>query len=310
MAKSEKFSLKVLIDDKRNKVVFAEADQDFVDVLFSLLTLPMGKIVRLLENHKSLKTDVLGCFKNLHRSVADMGNDHFETNAWKSMLLHPISNKEFHCRNLKLNMSHADPNKMFTCPRYTCSSRAYSNFNTTRCTCGCLMSNQNCSPDVIPCNAYGVFVNCRSSFIVTDDLKVSENSIGVIMKVLNDLGYTGYSGLREVLLDVGYEEVLTLLGCLFTSEVPLTCAFLRKHCTTRMHKMLSPPALKSGDVVDAARACSVKVFVRKLDREVLYAECNEDLLDSLLSFLVLPLELACSLSNDNTILGCVGNLCR
>lgn len=55
---------------------------------------------------------------------------------------------------------------------------------------------------------------------------------------------------------------------------------------------------------------SVKVFVRKFDREILYAECSEDFIDCLFTFLILPLELACSLSNQNTILGSVGNLCR
>ena len=60
--------------------------------------------------------------------------------------------------------------------------------------------------------ADGVFVNFRSSFIVTDDLKVTPNSIGVLMNVLNDLGYVGYSDLRETLIDVGFEQVLY---CLF-----------------------------------------------------------------------------------------------
>ena len=55
--------------------------------------------------------------------------------------------------------------------------------------------------------ADGVFVNCRSSFIITDDLKVTSNSIGDLMKVLKDLGYTGYSDLQETLIDVGFEEV-------------------------------------------------------------------------------------------------------
>ncbi|KAL1205783.1 hypothetical protein V5N11_029325 [Cardamine amara subsp. amara] len=55
MAVSAKFSLKLLVDEKRNKVVLAEADQDFVDVLFGLLTLPMGTIAGLLEKHQKLR---------------------------------------------------------------------------------------------------------------------------------------------------------------------------------------------------------------------------------------------------------------
>lgn len=103
--------------------------------------------------------------------------------------------------------------------------------------------------------------------------------------------------------------MLNLLGCLFTSDTPLTCAFLKKHCMTKMNKMVSPPVPITGHV-EPKSGFSVKVFVRKFDREILYAECREDFIDCLLTFLILPLELACSLSNDNTILVCVGNLCR
>lgn len=61
------------------------------------------------------------------------------------------------------------------------------------------------------------------------------------------------------------------------------------------------------NTVEPSSVFSMKVFVRKFDREILYAECSEDFIDALLSSLILPLELVCSLSNN---LGCVGNLCR
>ncbi|KAJ4874723.1 hypothetical protein Rs2_39741 [Raphanus sativus] len=318
MANGVKFRLKLLIDEKINKVVLAEAEQDFVDVLLSLLTLPMGKIASLLENHK---TD-LDCYKNLNKSVADMDIGHFETEACKSMLLYPVTSKDIHRKRLKLNMGYTHPTEFFVCPSFfrtdSCGSSVYSNFKTSICSCGALMNapiqvseEQQTAGEVIGDVSDGVFVNCRSSFIVTDDLKVTSNSIGVIMNGLKDLGYTGYSDLQETLVDVGFEEVVTLLGCLFTSEAPLTCTFLRKTCMTSkmMHEMLSPPALKNGEA-NPGGVCYVKAFVRKVDREILYVECNEDFVDSLLSFLVQPLEMACSLSNDNTILGCVGNLCR
>ncbi|ESQ46957.1 hypothetical protein EUTSA_v10027836mg [Eutrema salsugineum] len=322
MAKSATFSLKLLIDEKINKVVLAEADQDFVDVLISLMSLPMGKIASLLENHKKFQTVVLGCYRNLSRSVADMGIEHFETEACKSMLLNPKSSKEVHCRRLKLNMGDTDATKFFMCANFlkkdNLCSNVYSNFNTSRCSCGALMSSQILVPEedqageVIGNSEHGVFVSCRSSFIVTDDLNVTLNSISAVMKVLHDIGYLGFKDLRETLLDVGFEEVLTLLGCLFTSETPLTCAFLGIPCMTRKLKMLSSPVQKTGRV-EPSSAYSVKVFVRKLDWEIIYAECNEDFVDSLLSFLIFPLELAYSLSkqsNDDTLLGCIGNLCR
>ncbi|WZZ67727.1 hypothetical protein YC2023_079097 [Brassica napus] len=238
---------------------------------------------------------------------------HFETEACKSMLTDLRSTKDMHRKRLKMNMSSTNPSKFFVCPSFFKSDSyghsAYSNFKYTRCSCGALMTSQIQVPEeeqvekLIGNNEDGVFINCRSSFIVTDDLKVTSNSFGVLMKVLNDRGYAGFSDLQETLIDVGFEEVRTLLGCLFTSEAALTCTFLKKTCMTRNLRMLSPPAPKN------VKVCSVEVYSRKLDREILYAECNGDFVDSLLSFLVHPLELACSLANDNTMLGCVGNLC-
>ncbi|CAG7903692.1 unnamed protein product [Brassica rapa] len=310
MANSVNFRLKLLIDVRRNKVVLAETEQDFVDVLISLLTIPMGNIARLLKSH----TTVLGCYKNLNKSVEDMDIGHFETEACKTMLTDLRSTKDIHRKRLKMNMSSTNPSKFFVCPSFFKSDSyghsAYSNFKNTRCSCGALMTYQIQVPEeeqvekLIGNKEDGVFVNCRSSFIVTDDLKVTSNSIGVLMKVLNDRGYAGFSDLQETLIDVGFEEVRSLLGCLLSSEAALTCTFLKKTRMMRNLRMLSPPAPKN------VKVCSVEVYVRKLDMEILYAECNGDFVDSLLSFLVHPLELACSLSNDNTILGCVGNLCK
>ncbi|ESQ33565.1 hypothetical protein EUTSA_v10009971mg [Eutrema salsugineum] len=305
MAKSTKFSLKLLVDEKRNKVVLAEASQDFVDVLYGLLTLPMGTIARLLEKHQKLP-QVLCCYKNLNKSVADVVVDDFETEACKSMLMYPKSTKEIHCRRLKLNIDDTTATKFFVCSNVH-SCKSYSNFSTSRCKCGYSMVHQVQVPEEEQC-VDGLFVSCRSSFIITDDLKVRFNSIDGIVEVVSGLGYSCLSDLREMLADVGFDEVFTLLANVFTSESPLTCAFLRKHCVTRMDKPLSP-VLTTGRVEQATR-CYVKVFVRKLDRKIIYAECSEDFVDSLLTFLVFPLELAASFSNDNTILGCVRNLCR
>jgi len=43
-------SLKLVVNKETNKVLFAEAEKDFVNVLCSLLTLPLGTITRLVEN--------------------------------------------------------------------------------------------------------------------------------------------------------------------------------------------------------------------------------------------------------------------
>jgi len=214
MAKSEKISLKLLVDEKKNKVVLAEAGQDFVDVLFGLLTFPMGTIARLLEKHQKLP-QILGCYKNLSRSVSDMAVDDFKTEACKSMLLSPKSSMEIHCRRLKLHIDDTQATMFYVCSKkHESDSSKYSNFYKSRCSCGSLMIYQIHVPeDEQVVDSLGnaedvVFVSCRSSFILTDDLKVMLNSIDEIVKVLNGLGYPNINDLKEMLIDVGSEEVL------------------------------------------------------------------------------------------------------
>ncbi|XP_013583434.1 PREDICTED: uncharacterized protein LOC106292390 [Brassica oleracea var. oleracea] len=305
------FSLRLLVDEKRNKVVLAEACRDFVDVLFSLLTLPMGTIVRLLQKHKQQPMR-LGCFNNIYKSVSDMTIDDFETEACRTMLLYPRSIKEIHCRRLKLNIDDTEATKFFTCPLFPRSCKKYSNFNTSRCSCGDLMtrefqvSEEDQLGSPIGNNDDGVFVSCRSSYIVTDDLRVTLSSLGVISKELNLLGYADFDDVKEILLDAGIKEVLTLLGNFFASDFPLSRTFLGKDFLKRP----STHTLEVG-CGKGGHECNVKIFVRKSDKKIIYAECSEDFIDSLLGILALPLELAWSLlSNNGSVLGCVGNLCR
>ncbi|RID64149.1 hypothetical protein BRARA_E03105 [Brassica rapa] len=270
----------------------------------------MGTIVRLLEKHNQQPMR-LGCFNNNYKSVSDMTIDDFETEACKTMLLYPRSTKEIHCRRLKLNVDDTEATKFFTCPRFPRSCSKYSNFNTSRCSCGGLMtrefqvSEEDQLGSPIGNNEDGVFVSCRSSYIVTDDMRVTLSSLGVISKELNLLGYADFDDVKEILLDVGTQEVLTLLGNFFASDFPLSRTFLGKD-------FLKRPSTHALDVgcVKGGHDCNVKIFVRKSDKKIIYAECSEDFIDSLLGFLVLPLELAWSLTNDGSVLGWVGNLCR
>ena len=62
-----KVSLKLLIDKKGNRVLFAEADKKFVDFLFSIFTLPVGTVTRLLQ-----KQNMSGCLHSLYKSIENL----------------------------------------------------------------------------------------------------------------------------------------------------------------------------------------------------------------------------------------------
>ncbi|XP_072151443.1 uncharacterized protein [Setaria viridis] len=82
----ERYESKFVVDWKNKKVVFAESGKEFVDVLLSFLTLPLGTIVQLLGKESSL-----GCFDELYKSVESLDASHFQTKACKNMLLRPLS---------------------------------------------------------------------------------------------------------------------------------------------------------------------------------------------------------------------------
>ncbi|MCH95887.1 DUF674 family protein, partial [Trifolium medium] len=81
--------LKLLINEESNKVVFAEAGKDFVDILCSFLTLPLGTIARLLQKDSTMGPVTVGCLNSLYQSGADLDKGYLWTDSIKEMLLQP-----------------------------------------------------------------------------------------------------------------------------------------------------------------------------------------------------------------------------
>ncbi|RLM65320.1 hypothetical protein C2845_PM16G18620 [Panicum miliaceum] len=67
---AETVAVKLFIDKEKQKVLFAESDKEFVDVLFSFLTLPLGSIVRLLG-----KQSGVGCLDEIVRTSVGYNRD-------------------------------------------------------------------------------------------------------------------------------------------------------------------------------------------------------------------------------------------
>ncbi|KAL0669805.1 hypothetical protein Bca4012_032509 [Brassica carinata] len=314
MAKSSgeaKFTLKLVVDEERKKVVFAEACRDFVDVLFSLLTLPMGTIVRLLENHRKSEPVPVGCFSNLYKSVVDMGTDDFETEACKQILLYPRSLRDVQCKRLKLNLHPAEGYKWFSCGSYSCYM--CSGFSTSRCRCGKLMNKETpmSGAKVVDCNIQdGVFVRGRSSFIITDDLKVAVRSTDLVLRKLKSVGCGDLRKVSERIVEIGLDEVMTLLECIFSSNASLTDTFLNKQSPKGVMKPCTTPSPYMEKEIEARpeEIITFSAIVRKHDMKILYVECKEDFVDLLFTFLAVPLESVVDISGESSTLVCLGNL--
>lgn len=197
-----KVSLRLIIDDEKNKVVLAEAGKDFVQVLFGFLTLPMGTIVRLLEEHQNSEPVTIGCLSNLYTSVVDMNIEDFETEACQQMLLYPKNYvSEAQCKKFTESFKCFGCRNVFIC-------RMCSHFNTSLCKCGKLMNEELSFLEYEQADV--VFIRDKSSFIITDDLRLTDDSTSSLLQTLKDLGCADVSKLREQVLDIGLNEVLFL----------------------------------------------------------------------------------------------------
>lgn len=84
LAEYKPLKLKLVVDEKKNRVMYAEADKEFVEVLFSCLLLPMGMIIRLAN-----KRSEIGCMDELFRSVEKLDEECLNTRACRHTIRTP-----------------------------------------------------------------------------------------------------------------------------------------------------------------------------------------------------------------------------
>ncbi|KAF9618776.1 hypothetical protein IFM89_002644 [Coptis chinensis] len=225
MAENKTIILKLLVDKKKNKVVFAEVDKDFVDVLFSFLTIPIGTIVRLAK-----KQSKLGCMDALYKSVEALDRKNFETEAFKSMLLMPRNAYEYKNRNLVVDVCTYP--LYYICPTWTCVTETtclLSMFENTKCHCTTNMDKPVLrKPQKITegDELNGVFVKGNKKFIISDDLVVREVCNETSLSTLCHFNIEEARSAEERIVSVGANQVLKLLFRSLLSTTPLSDVFL------------------------------------------------------------------------------------
>ncbi|XP_077244983.1 uncharacterized protein LOC143884961 isoform X2 [Tasmannia lanceolata] len=220
MATNQNMKLKLIVDKKANKLLFAEAGKDFADFLMSLLTLPVGSVIRLT------KPKMVGCVGELYESVENLGYTFIQPGLDKNFLLNPA------CLNPPILLQNEVPKatRFFSCLQrhsYVAQSTA------TRCPspgCGYLMSNElNFLPNnTIDAFSKGGFVKDVVTYMVTDALVVTPiNSISTFLP-LNKFNLNDTVVLEEKVVEVGMEEGLALLKASFQSSTAISDVFLGK----------------------------------------------------------------------------------
>ncbi|XP_059666203.1 uncharacterized protein LOC132312015 [Cornus florida] len=228
-----KVSLKLLIDAKAHKVLFAEAGKDFVDFLFNLLSLPVGTVIRLLTNET-----MVGSIGNLYKSIENLNEDYMQPNQNKDLLLKPnpptsVSNVPLLLPDDRVSSA---ATKFYTCQYNSldyCYHRCVTNKAGTNCpSCCCSMSTE--LPFVGPVNknatstGEGGYVRGLVTYMVTDDLSVTPMSMISGISMLNKCNVMEFDALQEKVVEIGMDEGLKLLKGSLKSKAVLTYVFLGK----------------------------------------------------------------------------------
>ncbi|MED6199051.1 hypothetical protein PIB30_072336 [Stylosanthes scabra] len=194
--------LKLLIHKEKNIVLYAEAGKDFVDALFSFLTLPLGDIVRLAGEKSNIPAVSVGCLTTIYQSVAKLDDECLRNENCKKMLLHPRNMPmELYRHNLKLNVSGSETLNYFS--SYGCS--CLSAFKNVSSCC----SAPSTSYEVKDLTSFREFRNGfvkENNFIIRDDLYVMPNSIDNSLPLLRKHGVQNINHVLEQTIIVSKKE--------------------------------------------------------------------------------------------------------
>nr|GMC68212.1 uncharacterized protein LOC109179025 [Ipomoea batatas] len=227
-ATGKSIALKLLVDTRADKVLFAEAGKDFVDFLCHLLLLPLGNVIRKLTTCVPEKT-VVGCIGNVHQSYKNLAEDYMLPNKRKDALLNPDVSKVFCSVPLlwSTNSGSAYPNRL-----YACTSRSHEYF-TDECGYPC-PSCHNPMKEVVESRISNVsndekgYVKGLARYMVTDDLCITPLSLVSCIPVLNMWSAEHPAKLKGKVVEFGVEEALKLLKACLRSKMALSDVFLVK----------------------------------------------------------------------------------
>ncbi|XP_021802883.1 uncharacterized protein LOC110746971 [Prunus avium] len=294
MAVKNVISLKALVDKGSNTIIFVESDNDFIDVLLSFFTIPMGTIVRRARKH-SVPLEI-GCMSNLFASVANIDVRHFQTEACKEMLLCPHNGAESHCKNLKLKIDNDEPT-------------------------GCMNQKFTLSVSSSAEQGGGIFVKESARFVITDDLHVMSPLSVASNPVFTKLGAMNENSTTEQQnLNIGAHEVLNLLLRSLVSKKPLSETILKHNPVPNPNLSLLNldqliltriESLLLGDTMneeEEEEKIVVKLTISVLKNIVCYAEAGEDFVNLLFSFLTVPLGFIVKHMRDASFKGCIDQL--
>ncbi|XP_058188611.1 uncharacterized protein LOC131306407 [Rhododendron vialii] len=202
----KKINLKLIINRSKNRALYAEVEENFVNLLYSFFSFPIGYIFKKFP-YLSFK----GCLGNLYKSVQDFDvNKFYKSEEMKSILLDP-----------KLAPGTSYDNKLIGIEVGNLSWSTLSSLFKIEC----IHLSSESPPQEVKIG--GRLVKGPSMFMVTDSLSIEPLSPISGISLINRLKVP-LSDIQELEVNMGEEETLRLLVASLVSRSALTDAFVPK----------------------------------------------------------------------------------
>ncbi|WJX43066.1 hypothetical protein P8452_30219 [Trifolium repens] len=228
-----KMDVKLARSKSQKKIIFAEASENFVDFMFSFLTIPLGSIVKLLDGNS-----FVGCVDNLYKSVETLDSSWCTDS--RSVLLNPGLSPQFCCPNQLFNIPNAQAQPPTTyyygtgTPKPKYDSYHGGHITVEEKIVGGVISKTMGSiykakqltaldPKFPNKSKEGVvgFVKRPALYGVSDDLNVKLLSSNSCLSYLKELSLP-LDDLEMKVISIGEAEALNLLAASLTSKFTLT----------------------------------------------------------------------------------------
>ncbi|XP_047328866.1 uncharacterized protein LOC124932293 [Impatiens glandulifera] len=230
--------MRLLVDKETDKVVFAEAGKEEIDFLFSILSLPLGTVTRLLSEEQGM----VGCLGNIYTSIQNLDQSYLQPDQDKDCLLNPTF---VPLVPLLLPLDHHETSHPTPTAKqlYKCSNHTYaadtSQAHCPACKCRLSVPLTYVQWDVTSSSVMsaagsdggggggGGFVKGVVTYMVMDDLMVSPMSTISSIVLLNKFNIKDVSSLEERLVHLGVDEGLKILKASMECKKVLTTVFVK-----------------------------------------------------------------------------------
>ncbi|KAG2691942.1 hypothetical protein I3760_08G030000 [Carya illinoinensis] len=223
-------SLKLFIDKKINRVLFAEAGKDFIEFLFQSFTLPVVTVTNFLKSQ-----EMLGCFQNLYESIENLSQSYLQPGQSKDLVLKPKGVMSGTTDSFLLpRVESYTFRKFYECSSYSCRSRdQLSSTEGGHCIpCSSASMNRVVSlsvEELISANKAVSSFNLLKEwvrFIVMDDLRMMPLHADTFITLLHEYDIKDLRMLEKIVVDLDMDESVKLLKAALQSKTALTDVFL------------------------------------------------------------------------------------